>query len=90
MWQDLRTKAREVGDEEMLFREEQKRRQWQWENALRRHNFVGFIGELSKGVVGQKIKEGGYDKWVEDAKERTKKRTEEARNKGAHPDEMEM
>ena len=90
MCQDLRTKAREVGDEEMLYREEQKRRQWQWENALRRHNFVGFIGELSKGVVGQQVKEGKYDKWIGDAKDRTKKRLDEARKKRAHPDEMEM
>ena len=90
MCQDLRQRAREIGDTEMLYREEQKRRQWQWENALRRHNFVGFVGELMKGVVGQKIKEGSYEQWVSDAKGRTQKRVEDARKKGAHPDEMEM
>jgi len=90
MCPDLRNLAREMGDTEGAMREEQKRRQWQWENALRRHNFVGFIGELSKGVVGQKIKDGAYEKWVGDAKDRTKKRLDEARKKGAHADEMEM
>lgn len=76
----------------MLYREETKRRQWQWENALRRHNFVGFVGELLKGVVGQKIQAGEYDAWVEDAKERSRRKIEEARRKGGGSggDEMEM
>lgn len=90
MCQDLRIKASEIGDQETLYREEQKRREWQWENALRRHNFVGFVGELLKGVVAAKLKEGSYDKWVEEAKERTKKKVEEGRRKGKDVDEMEM
>jgi ubiquitin carboxyl-terminal hydrolase L5 len=79
MVQDLRIKARKIGDQEMLHQEEQKRTAWQWENALRRHNFVGFVGELMKGVVRQKIKEGTYDQWVEEAKEKTKKRMDDRR-----------
>ena len=92
MCRDLRARAREVGDEEMLFREEQRRRQWQWENGLRRHNFVGFVGELLKGVVRGKIEEGEgrYEEWVKEAKGRTRSRVEEARRKGVQADEMEM
>ena len=41
---DLRLRAREIGDQDWLYREEQKRTGWQWENALRRHNFIGFVG----------------------------------------------
>jgi ubiquitin carboxyl-terminal hydrolase L5 len=72
-----------LGDEEALEDQEQKRNEWLWENALRRHNFVGFVGELLKGVVKDKLAQGGgaYDKWVEDAKAKTKKRGEE-RQKG--------
>lgn len=90
MCQDLRIKAREFGDPEMIMREEEKRREWQWENALRRHNFVGFVGELLKGVVKQKIDDGIYDAWVDEAKGRTKKKLEEGRKKGVSADEMEM
>lgn len=83
MVRDLRVKAREFGDQEMLYSEEQKRNEWHFENALRRHNFLGFTGEVLKGVVGAKVKEGNgsYDKWVEEAKAKTKKRLEE-RQKG--------
>jgi ubiquitin carboxyl-terminal hydrolase L5 len=79
---DLRIRARELGDEEALEDQEQKRNEWLWENALRRHNFVGFVGELLKGVVKDKLAQGGgaYDKWVEDAKAKTKKRGEERQN----------
>lgn len=75
---DLRVRAGEIGDTEMLEREERKRRQWAWENALRRSNFVGFIGEMAKGVVGHKDLqgEGVYNDWVEKAKGETKKRLE--------------
>ena len=90
MCEDLRTRAREIGDQEMLYREEQKRREWQWENALRRHNFVGFVGELLKGVVAEKTKTGQYDKWVEDSIDKTKKRLEDGRKRGRDGDEMEM
>ncbi|KAK4892177.1 hypothetical protein LTR27_009361 [Elasticomyces elasticus] len=82
MCQDLRLKATEIGDSEMLAREEEKRREWRWENALRRHNFVGFVGEVMKGVTAQKLKEGMYKKWVEDAVEGTKTRMEERKRKG--------
>ena len=53
----------------MLYREEQKRNAWQWENALRRYNFVGFVSEVLKGVVREKLKEGdgAYERWVEEA-----------------------
>ncbi|KAJ4355039.1 hypothetical protein N0V95_003310 [Ascochyta clinopodiicola] len=81
---DLRLRAREFGDEEGLEDQEEKRAQWLWENSLRRHNFVGFVGELLKGVVKAKLEQGGgaYDKWVEEAKGRTKKRREDARKQG--------
>ena len=91
MCEDLRIQAKSIGDQMMLEREEQKRREWRWENALRRHNFVGFIGETMKGVAAQKMKEGSYEKWIEDAKAMTKKRVEERKKKGAvGGDEMEM
>ncbi|KAK6391741.1 hypothetical protein LTR65_004235 [Meristemomyces frigidus] len=91
MCEDLRLKAREVGDEEMLAREEQKRREWRWENALRRHNFVGFIGEVMKGVTAAKLKEGSYGTWVEEARAATRKRVEERQKKGqGGEDEMDI
>lgn len=85
MVRDLRIRAREIGDQDWLYREEQKRNAWQWENALRKHNFVGFVSEVLKGVVRAKLKEGGgaYEKWVEEAVKRTKKRLEEKGKKGA-------
>ncbi|KAJ6080877.1 hypothetical protein N7499_005751 [Penicillium canescens] len=77
---DPRVSAREIGDVETLEREERKRAAWQWENTLRRHNFVGFIGEMMKGVVGMKDKkdpEGkAYGEWVENAKKETRKKLE--------------
>ena len=90
MCEDLRIQASAVGDREMLEREERKRREWRWENALRRHNFVGFIGEVMKGVSKQKIAEGSYDGWIEEAKATTKKRVEERKKKGAAGDEMDV
>lgn len=75
---DPRGRAREIGDVETLEREERKRAAWQWENTLRRWNFVGFIGEMMKGVVG--LKEGQdpsgkvYEDWVEEARKETKKK----------------
>jgi ubiquitin carboxyl-terminal hydrolase L5 len=81
---DLRLRAREFGDEDGLEEQEEKRAQWLWENSLRRHNFVGFVGELLKGVVKAKLDQGGdaYDKWVDEAKARTKKRKDDARKQG--------
>ncbi|KAI9884328.1 MAG: hypothetical protein M1823_003889 [Watsoniomyces obsoletus] len=87
---DQRISAREEGDVGKLMREEHKRVEWRRENALRRHNFVGFTGEVLKCVVRQKLGEkkgegeagmGGYEKWVEEAKRKTRRRMEE-RGKG--------
>lgn len=81
---DLRIRAREIGDDEELEQQEYRREQWLWENSLRRHNFVGFVGELLKGVVRAKLAQGdgAYEKWVEEAQGRTKKRREELRKQG--------
>jgi len=83
MCRDLRVRMREVGDVEGLEREEDKRRAWRWENALRRHNFVGFAGELIKGVVREKIKKNEYDSWVKESMEKTKKLEEMKRARRA-------
>ena len=83
MVRDPRIRAREVGDQELLYGEEQKRTAWRWENALRRHNLVGFVGEVLKGVVGSKIRDGdgAYKEWVESAKAKSQARIE-AKSKG--------
>ncbi|KAK6352964.1 hypothetical protein TWF696_004954 [Orbilia brochopaga] len=65
---DPRITAKSIGDEEMLAREEQKRKDWARENELRRHNFVGFTYELLKGVVKQKVQDGTYDDWIKQTK----------------------
>jgi ubiquitin carboxyl-terminal hydrolase L5 len=80
MVRDLRIGARERGDKEVLWREAAKRNAWMWENALRRHNFVGFVGEVLKGVVrgklgskggdGEEDGEKAYLTWVDEAKKR--------------------
>lgn len=82
MVRDLRIRARELGDQEEVERQEKKREAWMWENALRRHNFIGFVGEVLKGVVREKISSGQYSEWVDEAKSKTKKRVEEGRKKG--------
>ncbi|KAF2120166.1 ubiquitin carboxyl-terminal hydrolase [Lophiotrema nucula] len=89
--QDLRIRARELGDEEALEEQESKRNEWLWENALRRHNFVGFVGELLKGVVKDKLAQGpdAYNKWIEDAKAKSKKRAEDRRKQGGSGDDIE-
>ena len=74
---DLRINAQAIGDKEGLQRESRKRSQWEWENALRRHNFVGFTGEILKGVMGMKAKQGQYERWVEESKKITEKRMKE-------------
>jgi ubiquitin carboxyl-terminal hydrolase L5 len=92
MVRDLRVRAREIGDYEALEREEQKRRDWLFENALRRHNFVGFAGAVLKGVVENKLAEGGdaaYQKWIEEAKAKTRQRLESKR-KGGGGEDVEM
>ena len=92
MVRDLRLRAREIGDQDWLYREEQKRNAWQWENALRRHNFIGFIGEMLKGVVEAKLKDGGdaYAKWVEEAKAKTLARVQEKQRSGGNGEEAEL
>ncbi|KAJ9142651.1 Ubiquitin carboxyl-terminal hydrolase [Pleurostoma richardsiae] len=85
MVRDLRIRARELGDYELLAREETKRRDWRFENALRRHNFVGFANEVLRGAVVAKLKEGGeagYRKWIDDGKAKMQKRVEERRKGG--------
>ncbi|KAF6813450.1 permease [Colletotrichum sojae] len=79
MVRDPRIAAGEIGDAETIERENEKRRNWQFENALRRHNFVGFAGEVLKGVVAQKVEggEAAYDTWVKEGLER-RKRDEDA------------
>lgn len=92
MVRDLRIQARELGDVEMLEREEKKRRDWRFENALRRHNFVGFAGEVLKGVVAQKLKVGGeakYKEWVNEATSRMRQRVENKKKAGIE-DDVEM
>lgn len=91
MVRDLRLRAKETGDHDWIYREEQKRHGWKWENALRRHNFVGFVGEVLKGVVESKLQEGtgAYDRWVEDAKAKTKTRLEERGKHGGGDESVE-
>ncbi len=80
---DPRGRAREVGDSAALARETQRRTTWRRENALRRHNFVGFIGELLKTVVRAQLDgpdgERAYDAWLAEAQAKTKARIDEQR-----------
>lgn len=91
MVRDLRIRAQEIGDQDMLYQEEQKRNAWQWENALRRHNFIGFIGEVLKGVTASKLHQGDgiYDQWVEEAKSKTRARIEEKRQVRGNDEQVE-
>ena len=86
MVRDLRIRAQEIGDQDMLYQEVQKRSAWRGENALRRHNFFGFIGEVLKGVTATKLRQGDgiYDQWIEEAKIKTKVRIEEKSQVGGH------
>ncbi|KAL9052920.1 MAG: hypothetical protein Q9162_005098 [Coniocarpon cinnabarinum] len=89
---DLRVRCRELGNEDGLEREERKRKDWAWENALRRHNFIGFAGEVVKAVASQKQREGGTEAvkgWLEEARKTTRKRLEE-RAKGKSGGEMDV
>ncbi|KFX92193.1 hypothetical protein V490_05521 [Pseudogymnoascus sp. VKM F-3557] len=88
MVRDLRIRARETGDEGLLVQEEGKRQGWMFENALRRHNFVGFGAEMLKAVMREKIKEGKYEEWVEGAKKAYKGRVDERRRGGDGDEEM--
>lgn len=87
---DLRQRAREFGDFELLEREEMKRKEWQFENALRRHNFIGFATEVLKGVTKAKLAENGdaYNGWIDQAKEKQRKRMEIQKKPGVEDVEM--
>ena len=84
--QDLRLRAQATGDEALIEREKAKRRNWAWENALRRHNFVGLIGEVAKGVAVEKVKEGTWEDWLKNAKARA----DERRKRSKSGDEMDL
>lgn len=91
MVRDRRIVAREIGDSEGLEREEARRRDWGWENALRAHNFLGFAGEVLKGVASSKMQEGkgtAYDEWVANAVKETERKVEfrRGRRSGAGAD----
>ncbi|KAJ2902314.1 putative 26s proteasome-associated ubiquitin carboxyl-terminal hydrolase [Zalerion maritima] len=88
MIRDPRVAAREIGDQETLEREERKRALWRWENALRRHNFVGFAGEVLKNVVKRKEDEGKFSEWVDDAKKTMDRRMDLMRSQGGGDVEM--
>lgn len=79
---DLRKKAELFGDDGMLERENRKRKAWDWENSLRRHNFVGFTGEVLKGVVAKMIKDGKFDEWVKESEATTKKKLQDRQKRG--------
>lgn len=91
---DLRKKAEQIGDNDAVYREEKKREAWVWENALRRHNFIRFTGEMLKEVIREKNRtgNGAYEQWIEEGVAKTKKRIEERKSKvgGGGGDEMEM
>jgi len=86
MVRDLRIRAQEIGDSEELASENEKRKNWTTENDLRRHNFVGFIYEMLKGVVKSKIEEGTYDAWIEQTRKKTLEKMEQAQKSGIDPE----
>lgn len=94
MTKDLRLMAKERGDQWALENEERKRREWLYENALRQHNFIGFTGQILKGVISMKLKqggEGGYNKWIDEAKEATNKRMKDKKSRRTQTgDEMDF
>ncbi|KAK5995874.1 Ubiquitin carboxyl-terminal hydrolase 2 [Cladobotryum mycophilum] len=61
MCRDLRIRAREFGDHELAEREEAKRKEWLFENALRKHNFLGFAGEVMQQVVERVLEREGNE-----------------------------
>jgi len=79
---DQRLRAMEIGDLESIKREQDKREAWQWENALRKHNFVGFAHEVLKGIVRMKTSEGSYQEWLDSARKEMAKRVAEKKAKG--------
>ncbi|TQV99177.1 hypothetical protein V2A60_004668 [Cordyceps javanica] len=93
MCRDLRVRAREFGDAELLEREERKRREWRFENALRRHNFVGFAGEVLKGVAADRLRAGGdkaVEAWVDESLERRKVAEKALRGRGGGDGDVDM
>lgn len=82
MVRDLRIRARETGDEGLLMQEEGKRQEWMFENALRRHNFVGFGAEVLRAVMREKIAKGEFEEWIEGAKRAYAGRVRERRGGG--------
>ena len=85
---DPRAALRAAGDAEGLAREARRRAAWGWEDALRRHNLVGFTGEVLRGVVGGLVRTGGggggeaaYRRWVADGVARTRERGERERGR---------
>ncbi|KZO98790.1 hypothetical protein CALVIDRAFT_534867 [Calocera viscosa TUFC12733] len=79
-------RARGVGDEQgaseiagRVYAEKAKRAQWEFENALRRHNHVGLIHALLLGLA----KSGGLEGAVDKAKGKMAERREKAAKGGS-------
>lgn len=57
--------------------EERKRKRWEKENALRRHNFVNMVYLVTKAVVEQSVKEkGNIDGLLEEGRKSAQRRRE--------------
>ena len=82
---DPRPAMRAAGDADGLARERRRREAWAWENALRRHNLVGFVGEVLRGVVGQAVRKepdgAAYKSWIEEGVAKTEGRLEKERGR---------
>lgn len=82
---DRRAVARELGDDDMLDREQRKRLRWMWDNELRAHNHLAFSAEVLKAVASAKLdpaRGGGEDAWkqfVDEGMAAAKKRAREQR-----------
>ncbi|KZT61994.1 hypothetical protein CALCODRAFT_490546 [Calocera cornea HHB12733] len=83
-------KARAAGEEGVasdlaarIYTEKSKRAQWEFENALRRHNHVGLIHSLLLGLA----KAGGLDSAVGKARQKMSERREKAAKSGAAMEE---
>jgi len=70
----------------LLAREQQKRKQWAFENALRRHNHLGMVVGILKAMARSQGTSDGkslFSEAREKAERRTKERIEEARQQKA-------
>ena len=70
----------------LLAREQQKRKQWAFENALRRHNHLGMVVGVLKAMARSQGTSTGKTLFAEareKAERRMKERIEEARQKKA-------